>query len=1109
MEFVKDIEERIKREDYRSALELCEKLKDNKADLITHIKLPSLCISFYATDTDDKKGLIITGYRDGGIVAFDFAGKIRWKKRLIEGDRVNCITTDIGEVGGDVLFIGSKDGYLYLLNPISGADLWTKRLKGEILSIYATSVDYYYTQSLSKKQIRLIKEEGMSNEIFLGMAKGAMCIDNLYTPQHIQEERRVFNRARPKSSVHTICAYDIDGDGHNEVILGLDDGVHIFTHTGEEIVRYQTRERIEHILAEDREIVAAGKERVYLFEYRKGLGWQVLLDSEVKAVRVEPRKDGRKGIAVATETDLILLDDKGEKILCYGYQGVEDLFFCSHYLVLCFSKAISIYDYPVTRQIELYTKACRDQIAIIESRIKERRRLSEIPNPYPSPKRLLSAPLVKDVEEAEKVLESPAVGILDLAKVKGFVMKLAGYQPTIVQLIGFHLFEHLKRKMPDEVVWSRRRFVVSKEDLTGFDITKRVESWLCSRWKLSRSERFLITALAHTDGIRISSLLERFPLLTFVMSKKDRDDAVESVVNKGIIQKDAEKLLFSAPIFIKLFQRTPLSDIFKEIWMITPLSSFHKMDESLRKKGLLEQVISGMQIEKEVWDRAVESSRRWARIEDERGRLIEENVDDFIRLVCELLGFEIKERKERSGIISYTLRVSSVNIRTSENTPFFVTKLSSLGQADSAFEKVREMVSHFGVGEGISFLLVKGRADRMRRLAEESLINIVVLEEKEIKRLIISDSCPREFVRTISEQHGVTIISPYETQAPVPERMFYGRKSQVKLLAGKQDTNFAIIGGRKIGKTSLMKKVAEILRREKCLCLYLDCSVIDNTQGFIVSVAERLGGVKEAVSMSIGEFPRFLRRVHKKCKKRITLLLDEIDSLLYYDRMRSNIWLRVLRVSFQEGYCRYIVSGFRELFVEQKRIDSPLFNFMQPVRISVLDEKSARDLIVEPMTDLGIRFIEREKIVKEILYQTSCHPNIIQFHCNRLIQLLDEKKSLNLSLEDVEKVKKSPEFEDFIAGTFLEIADSLERLIVFLTIDEEGITEELVDKKLKDRGVNLSLKEFERELENLELANILTKEGDHYRFSYPAFPYILKRKYNIEFMLRKTLEEIR
>ena len=80
-----------------------------------------------------------------------------------------------------------------------------------------------------------------------------------------------------------------------------------------------------------------------------------------------------------------------------------------------------------------------------------------------------------------------------------------------------------------------------------------------------------------------------------------------------------------------------------------------------------------------------------------------------------------------------------------------------------------------------------------------------MLNGNDLRQIIIARDPDKRLVEIILQQVDLTVVSPYMTSGPVPENMFFGRDHELKTITRKiNDTSFALIGGRKIGKTSTL-----------------------------------------------------------------------------------------------------------------------------------------------------------------------------------------------------------------------------------------------------------------------------------------------------------------
>src|SRR5690606_24793038 len=63
-------------------------------------------------------------------------------------------------------------------------------------------------------------------------------------------------------------------------------------------------------------------------------------------------------------------------------------------------------------------------------------------------------------------------------------------------------------------------------------------------------------------------------------------------------------------------------------------------------------------------------------------------------------------------------------------------------------------------------------------------------------------------VRTLARQLHVSRISPYQTRGGVSRpSSFFGRESLLARVVNREPGNYVLVGGRQLGKTSLMKAI--------------------------------------------------------------------------------------------------------------------------------------------------------------------------------------------------------------------------------------------------------------------------------------------------------------
>lgn len=96
----------------------------------------------------------------------------------------------------------------------------------------------------------------------------------------------------------------------------------------------------------------------------------------------------------------------------------------------------------------------------------------------------------------------------------------------------------------------------------------------------------------------------------------------------------------------------------------------------------------------------------------------------------------------------------------------------------------------------------------------------------------------------ICTQIPISMLSPYETAAPVTGSRFFGREYEISRILERPNTNHLILGIRRIGKTSLLKEVERRLREDEGESsphiIYLDCSDLVSADDYIQAVVRKL-----------------------------------------------------------------------------------------------------------------------------------------------------------------------------------------------------------------------------------------------------------------------------
>jgi hypothetical protein len=221
----------------------------------------------------------------------------------------------------------------------------------------------------------------------------------------------------------------------------------------------------------------------------------------------------------------------------------------------------------------------------------------------------------------------------------------------------------------------------------------------------------------------------------------------------------------------------------------------------------------------------------------------------------------------------------------------------------------------------------------------------------------------------------------------------------------------------------------------------------------------------------------------------------------------------MLRVAFNQGYCRYIFAGFRDAQHEAHEINSPLYNFSQPLYLNEFSRQQAKDLILKPMENLRIHISNPDDVVGRIYQETAGYPNLIQYYCMILVRKVEQQKEREIGIDSLIDVYSDTGFKNHLLSSFIQNTQNREKAIVYALLKkadnlwQRGFTQEAIDASLRRYNINLSLVEIDTACSVLKTAGFLQQVGREYFFASPVFVKVLLDSYDPDYSLRKVKEE--
>jgi hypothetical protein len=491
----------------------------------------------------------------------------------------------------------------------------------------------------------------------------------------------------------------------------------------------------------------------------------------------------------------------------------------------------------------------------------------------------------------------------------------------------------------------------------------------------------------------------------------------------------------------------------------------------------------------------------------------------LLQLFSDELGYSVQAGKSALGYDLYTIDLSSWKLRLSNRTPVIWVKSCDLEESSPQhiIQSLSDVMRERGMSRKIALALVDGDSTPLYKYRSGVTYNLIFIGTEDQERIMNSRRPSGQLLDFISAKIPISNLSPYETRAPVTGSRFFGREQEIARIISNPDTNHAILGIRRIGKTSLLRELERLLREdeESTHVIYLECSDLLDTDDYVREVVRKLNP-RELTRLHMQKyvffFPDFLERMSRLNKTKIIFLLDEVDNLVIMQRGNWDLF-RMLRASANKGACQYIIAGFREAMREQYSLDSPFYNFAQEIRLSEFSRQQAHDLIVTPMENLRVRFKNKEQVVSRIFEETSGQPNLIQYYCLILLRNLDETGQREISPESLINVYDDKGFQSHLLTSFMQNTENREKALIYAILKfledagRQGFSQATIDEALRDRGIILMQDDIDNACNVLTLAGVINRKGREYYFASPIFTRVLQQTYDLDYLLRKVEEE--
>jgi len=320
---------------------------------------------------------------------------------------------------------------------------------------------------------------------------------------------------------------------------------------------------------------------------------------------------------------------------------------------------------------------------------------------------------------------------------------------------------------------------------------------------------------------------------------------------------------------------------------------------------------------------------------------------------------------------------------------------------------------------------------------------------------------------------------------------FFGRADLIREALEGDRHSLWILGGRRLGKTSLLKELEHRVQRSRetpFVALYWDLQGSGDARGLAETLLSSVEdseafcratdlGVEDLESMPVAEMLATLVRRTVRSGWRLLLLVDEAEELLVVGRTDPAVLARLRRVISRGPDVRAIVTATRLLARIDEEVPLPTSPFLQgfipPVYLTPLSPDEGRTLLARGGFSPGD--------VEVVLERTAAHPFLLQLLASRLFEGRDLAATL-------EQLAADEMIANYFAVDFATLAEDERALLSEVAREGKRTRAELA------RALGRGEDDVEALLYGLTMLGYLAREGDGRRLGNWLFERWLRRR---------------
>ncbi len=581
--------------------------------------------------------------------------------------------------------------------------------------------------------------------------------------------------------------------------------------------------------------------------------------------------------------------------------------------------------------------------------------------------------------------------------------------------------------------------------------------------------------------------------VTFLVRQESGGTRLQAISIKPFEVSDANSEIRPIAAFLRS-PKSNLSGAQNEFLSLTKLKNIPDIDDD---RDLRMLVISRITRNTRIWERISNIARLWVSVTE---IIKAKRNDEESKKIIELLFNELSSTLYLPVISApeYIGSISAISVRIST----FISPVRWLRQAQEAqltiflnslslrqaYQKDTTLIQSVTGTIKLIFLLDEDDPSTFSNFSFAKTY-IALIDQRQILEALFEKNEDYSFVlgrllRSFLPNH---LIQPYEVGSEYNRSVFSGRENLRNQILDSLDSNYAIYGGRKIGKSWFLKDLCFHCSDPQYSQMYAPIYVsvqgtnsLDETADLLVEKLIQKFNLEESEAKEpLLRLQNTILKANKTTGKTILIALDEIDDIL---KMKESydFFARLRRVwQNYPGTVKYVFAGFKELlraFYEEAD-NFPIANWFgrNHLPLSCLDKEDVKKLIIDPMKWVGIEFDE-EKIVEKVFNLTAGHPYYTQSLCQAIVNECLRTKKYTLD-EQMVSQQATIDFFAEVFDIFEGNLSNLQKLIgkVCESQDSVYLESEIRQSLLERFDLLISEKDLREELRVLVSCSVLIR----------------------------------